>query len=510
MQQRLQEQQSSVPELAATANKASLSILKPTGTGAAAATTGLAKPSPIARSTSASALPPSTTMMHNLNLNANTGSTVAVTGYSTPGSTGGIDMGYSSPYFAGSTATSPFLSAVDHHHNNHHHHHHAAAAGPAQLRSTTTHSPALFSKFLDVEHRLPWLSLPGAAGSPALSGSGSNEGPTSMFGRRRSDVGLPSSSSGRSTPGGMDLASSSQQQDGSQQEASFPQPPQPQPQAHSHSYHQQHNHPQHLLGSQELAALSRHNSPMPFNEALPHYLRKKSVDSLHSMERSFSNPGSNSLHPNPHPTTGGPPFMLPLGSTSLTAAAANSAGGGGGGGSAGQQAASPSHLLFAFPGSTTSHPTAATTTSTAATTYARPEMERASSTGVLPMNRSSPRPLPKQQQGHHSHLGITNGGGVSGPSTSLSTNINNNNNNGISAPSTLTTGGPGLAAASFFRTLTPGVHQHHGGTLVGSSSGTSSPSKLGSGLSTFGGHGDNTTTSCSDRDHLPSNKEVHA
>ncbi|KAF9912465.1 hypothetical protein EC991_010552 [Linnemannia zychae] len=457
-------------------------MLKPTQpAGGGGATTGLAKPSPIARSTSTSALPPST-------LHAATagGSTSVVTGYSTPGLTGGngtsgTDTGYSSPYFVGSAATSPFLTAVDHHHHH--------SAGPAQLRSTT-HSPALFSKFYEGEHRLPWLSLPGAVGSPALSassgGGGGVEGPPSLFGRRRSDVGL--SSSGRSTPSGLDLSSSSQQ------EASFPQPPQPQPQAHSSSQH--HHHPQHLLGPQELAVLSRHNSPMPLNEALPHYLRKKSVESLHSMERSFSSPGTNGLQSSHH---AGSPFMLPLGSNS---SGSNSSGisshSGVAGGSVGQAAAaSPSHLLFAFPGSAASHPTS----TTAITSTGRPEMERASSTGVLPMmNRPSPRPLPQQQ-----HAQTT---GNSGPG------------------STSTGQGP----ASFFRNLNPGVHHHHHhhhhhgpssvglGSITGldavaaataaasSHSGISTPSKFGTGGASaiFGHHANG-----SDRD-LPSNKEVHA
>lgn len=476
-----------VPESPATAKRTGLSMHKP-AVAVGATGGGLAKPTPIARSTSASALPPSTTMHHGLAA----GST-SVTGYSTTGSTGGTDTGYSSPYFASSTATSPFLTAVDHQH----HHHHTNSSGPAQLRSTT-HSPALFSKFYDVEHRLPWLSLSGAVGSPALgasAGGGNTEGPKSMFGRRRSDVGLPSSS-GRSTPSALDLASSSllasqSHQDGSssQQEAAFPQPPQPQPQAHAHHHH----HAQHLLGPQELAALSRHNSPMPLNEALPHYLRKKSADSMHSMERSFSSPGTNSLHPPPHT---GSHFMLPLGSTTTNA---GSHAGGSVGQAAAAAAASPSHLLFAFPGST-SHPT--TTVATSVSSSNRPEMERASSTGVLPMmNRPNPRPQAQHKQAQ-SHLGTTTATNSGPGSTSA--------NGGITAPSTLATGAG--SAASFFRTLTPGVHHHHHtsvglGAITGldttssashSHSGTSSPSKL------FGHHANS-----SDRD-LSSNKEVHA
>ncbi|KAF9156706.1 hypothetical protein BG015_002501 [Linnemannia schmuckeri] len=495
MQQRLQEQQSSVPEPSAASKKTGLSMLKPSTTGATTTMTttgGLAKSSPIARSTSTSALPPSTMMHHSLNAAGST----SVTGYSTPGSTGGTDTGYSSPYFAGSAATSPFLTAVDHHH----HHHHTHSSGPAQLRSTT-HSPALFSKFYDVEHRLPWLSLPGAVGSPALSAStsgGSIEGPTSMFGRRRSDVGL--SSSETSTPSGLDLGSSSllpsqSHQDGSssQQEASFPQPPQPQPQVHAHHHH----HAQYLLGPQELAALSRHNSPMPLNEALPHYLRKKSVDSMHSMERSFSNPGTNGLHPSPH---AGSSFMLPLGSSTATNSGSHA--GGSVGQAAAAAAASPSHLLFAFPGST-AHPTTAATVTSSSN---RPEMERASSTGVLPMmHRPSPHPQQKHAQSHLGTITTNSGPG----STSAS---NNCNNNGVAASSTLVTGTG--SAASFFRTLTPAVHHHHHhhhasvglGAITGldasssshSHSGTSTPSKL------FGNHANS-----NDRD-LPSNKEVHA
>ncbi|KAG0379517.1 hypothetical protein BGX24_000115 [Mortierella sp. AD032] len=484
MQQRLQEQQSSVPEPppAAATKTTGLSNLKSVQSqGGGGAATGLAKPTPIARSTSASALPPSTTKLV-------VGSTSSVTGYSTPGMAGGgSDTGYSSPYFAGSTATSPFLTAVDHHHHH--------SSGPAQLRSTT-HSPALFSKFYDGEHRLPWLSLPGAVGSPNMGtssscGGGGIEGPPSMFGRRRSDVGLPSS--GRSTPSGFDLGSSSQQ------EASFPQPPQPQPQAHSSSSSShQHHHAQHLLGPQELAALSRHNSPMPLNEALPHYLRKKSNDSLHSMERSFSSPGTNSLHPPPHHT--GPSFMLPLGSSSNSSPGNGACVSSHNGGSVGQAAvASPSHLLFPFPGSAaTSHPP--TTTAMTSNGGGRLEMERASSTGVLPMmNRPSPRPQSQQQPHTTSN---------SGPG------------------STSATTGP----ASFFRTLTPNVHHHHHhhhhgtpsvglGSITGldavaaaaavasSHSGSPTPSKFGTGggPSAFFGH----HTNSSDRD-IPSNKEVHA
>ncbi|KAK5799155.1 hypothetical protein F5H01DRAFT_358059 [Linnemannia elongata] len=475
MQQRLQEQQSLVSEPPATAKKTGLSMLKPAATGG-----GLEKPTSIAHSPSTSALPPS--------LNA-AGST-SITRYSTAGSTGGgTDTGYSTPYFAGSAANSPFLSAVDHHH------HHVNSSGPAQLRSTT-HSPALFSKFSDVEHRLPWLSLPGAVGSPTLganAGGKCSEGPKSMFGRRRSDGGL--APSGRSTSSTLDLGSSSlltsqAHHDGSpsQQEASFPQPPQPQPQPHTPHHH----HAQHLLGPQELVALSRHNSPMPMNEALPHYLRKKSADSMHSMERSFSNPGTNSLHPPPHT---GSHFMLPLGSTTTNAGSHP-------GGSVGQAAAAaaalPSHLLFAFPGST-SHPT---TTAAAVSSSTRPEMERASSTGVLPMmNRPSPRPQLQHKQAQ-SHLGTTTTTNSGPGSTSA--------NNGVAAPSTLATGTG--SAASFFRTLTPGVHHHHHNSVgLGaiteldaspsvshSHSGTSSPSKL------FGHHANS-----SDRD-LTSNKEVHA
>ncbi|KAF9145475.1 hypothetical protein BGX30_008692 [Mortierella sp. GBA39] len=484
MQQRLQEQQSSVSESQATAKKTGLSTLKP-------AAIGLAKPTPIARSTSTSALPPSTTMHHGLNAAGST----SVTRYSTAcstGANGGTDTGYSSPYFAGSAANSPFLTAADHHN----HHHNSNSPGPAQLRSTT-HSPALFSKFYDVEHRLPWLSLPGAVGSPALgasAGGGSTEGPKSMFGRRRSDVGVPSS--GRSTPGGLDLGSSSLLasklgQDGSspQQEASFPQPPQPQPQAQAHHHH----HAQHLLGPQELAALSRHNSPMPLNEALPHYLRKKSADSMHSMERSFSNPGTNSLHPPPHT---GSPFMLPLGSPTTNA---GSHAGGSVGQAAAAAAASPSHLMFAFPGST-SHPT--TTAATAVPSSNRLEMERASSTGVLPMmNRPSPRSQLQHNQAQSSSGTTTTTN--SGPGSTSA-------NNEVAAPSTLATGTG--SAASFFRSLTPAVHQHHHtsvglGAITGldtspsashSPSGTSTPSKL------FGHH-----ANISDRD-FPSNKEVHA
>ncbi|KAF9928891.1 hypothetical protein FBU30_002033 [Linnemannia zychae] len=467
MQQRLQEQQSSAPEPSPTAKKSGLSMLKPQSATVTREPSGLAKPSPIARSTSASALPPLTTKP-----TLNTTGSAAITEHSTPGAIGGsgTDTGYSSPGGIGSSAASPSTNAIEH------------STGPAQHRSTA-HSPTLFSKFYDVEHRLPWLSLPGAVGSPAISANGSGgEVSTSMFGRRRSDVGLPSS--GRSTPSGLDLGPSSllglhSHQDSSQQEISLPLPPQPQPQAHSH--HHGHSNHHHLLGPQEIAALSRHSSPMPLNEALPHYLRKKNADSSHSMERSFSSPGSNSLHPPPHP---GSPFMLPLNSSPLTSNSGHISGG-----SVGQTAiTSPSHLLFPFPGSTVATPHPTTTVTSTSLNNNQPEMERASSTGALPvMNRSTPHSIPQ----HHSHLGIPSTS--SGPGSAS----NNNSNN---------------TAASFFRTLTPVMQHHHGvglGSITGLDlaatphSGIPSPSKFG-GASIFGHHANS-----SDRD-LSGTKEVHA
>ncbi|KAG0198809.1 hypothetical protein BGX28_007796 [Mortierella sp. GBA30] len=327
---------------------------------------------------------------------------------------------------SGSTATSPFLAAVEHHHYQQ-----TPVAGPGQLRSTT-HSPAFLAKFYDSEHphrlagtmaNIPWLSLPGAAVAAVSTGGGAGAESPTLFGRRRSDVGLHSStsSSGASTPGSGGLEAHSHEHlslfGSPQQENPHPVPPQ----APQH-YPQQQHHQQHLLSPQELVALGRNNSPMPLNEALPHYLRKKNADSLQAMERSRSSPGSNLIH-----TAPGSPFMLPITPGSLSAASHGSTNVGG------SHITSPSHLLFPFPGA-----------SPPSTTAGRIEIERSSSTGVLPpVNRT-----PHLHRHHHQspHIGSNVGASVS--TSQLGTG----------------TGKPAAAAAaagrhgtttSFFRTSTP-------------------------------------------------------
>ncbi|KAI8602188.1 hypothetical protein EDD21DRAFT_353002 [Dissophora ornata] len=326
--QRLQEQQSAVSD--------TMSAVPGTKTGLVKVK-GPPKPIAVARSTSTSALP-SPTALGAIGLArtpSGDNSDGALTAAAAP----------RRPRLAGSTATSPFQAAVDFHHQH--------PAGPAQLRSTTQ-SPAFLSKFYDVEHRLPsnipWLALPGAA---AASGFGRAESP-SVFGRRRSDVGVPSS--GASTPGlGYGKNPSAFTLDfPQQQENSQPHPlpqPQQQQQQHHHPLQQQQQPPyphHHLLSHQDLAALSRNNSPMPLNEALPSYLRKAGVESLHSMERSLSNPvGPCGAAIHTAPVS---PFLIPMHSPSALSGC-NS----GIGSPALSPAAytSPSHLLFAFPSATT-------------------------------------------------------------------------------------------------------------------------------------------------------------
>ncbi|KAF9434087.1 hypothetical protein BGZ76_008558 [Entomortierella beljakovae] len=337
---------------------------------------------------------------------------------------------------SGSTATSPFFGAVDHHGQ------HPTAA--EQLRSAT-HSPAFLSKFYDADHRIPssipWLALPGAA-TPTLGGT---ESPV-VFGRRRSDVGL--SSSGTSTP----LTSDKHALESSQQENPHPHPPQPQPHYHHH----------HLLTHQELSELSRTNTPLPINEAIPSYL-KKGADSLHSMERSLSNPGSNIVHT--APTT---PFMLPFHppahpATTLPATAVSQASMSNG------HVASPSHLLFPFSGSTQT---------------SRPEMERSSSTGVLPMNRQH-----QNQSRHQQYRNPAQFGGNQGTPTSMG-----------HLPSVIgnTSVGTGPSTNTFFRTSTPlGASP----SLIGYSPHPTTFGPTPTKLNPFGHPSDS---------NLPSNKEVHA
>ncbi|CAO3564704.1 unnamed protein product [Mortierella alpina] len=409
MQQRLQEQQSSAA--LSEASPAMTAVHKKTG------------PATITRSSSASALPSPTT------------GSGASTGSATP----------TQPHqhLTGSSATSSYFPQHDLHLP------HLPEAGPNQLRSST-HSPAFLAKFHDAEHphrlpgtmaNVPWLSLPGAAAAATSAGT---ESPT-MFGRRRSDVGLHSSrpTSGTSSPGrgGLDTVPlhDSLSLLSLQQENPQPSPPQPQ-------HHSQHHH-QHLLSSQELVALSRNNTPLPLNEALPHYLRSKNSDSLHAMERSRSSPGSHLMH-----TAPASPFMVSIAPASLSASTSHV---GTPTSHSPSHITSPSHLLFPFPGS--QHSTG------------RLEMERASSTGVLPMNRPA-----HPHRHHHSHLGTNMGASASASS--------------LGSGAGKATGAS--SAASFFRSSTPSSVTGLGGG--GAAAGFGSPF----------GHSN-------DRD-LPSNKEVHA
>ncbi|GJJ76682.1 hypothetical protein EMPS_09041 [Entomortierella parvispora] len=473
MQSRLQEQQSTSGPTKASATKAvqsksGLSMLKPSSSSSStslSATSSTAapsasKPSFMGRSTSTSALP------SNSNSPRHQQHPQPLLHYS------GQNSGQTSPTKLSansSTANSPFFTAVDYHHQLAHQH------APGQLLSTTQ-SPAFLAKFYEGGNGeigvssparlpgsmgpVPWLSLPGAVtganpGGVEHSSSGSSGG-GGLFARRRSDAGLGGGSgnaTGRSTPlhstglvesalpPSLDALHLYQHSD-----TSAP-----------HPHH--HPHPQ-LLSHQDLAVLSRNNSPMPsLNEALPRYLRKKSVDSsLTPMERSFSSPGHH-----------GPvsPFMLPMPSTAGNTSTASSGGTGGG------------HSLFTFPSktSTPSH----TATASPVPAFARPEMERASSTGVLPMNRPGLKDPStshyQHQQQPHSHLGLNSAASAS-----------------VGNLSTTATGTFAPTTASIFRTGTPL---------------TSIPSNLGA------GHGTSASSrlhhpfgSATDRD-LPS-KEVHA
>ncbi|KAF9355184.1 hypothetical protein BGX34_010616 [Mortierella sp. NVP85] len=262
------------------------------------------KPTMVARSTSTSALPSPHAGFGVMSAPKG----MSVSGTATPtralsetASLGGATP--NRPQLGGSGTASPFLGGMDFHHHHHHPPHTQNTTGPAQLRQAT-HSPAFLSKFYDAEHRLPsnipWLALPGAAAPSSGLGAGAESSPT-MFGRRRrSDAGLPSSGTS-STPvlSQLDKLSHELPQQQQQQENPHPQPSQAQ-QHHPHHYH--------LLSHQELAALSRNNSPMPLNEALPNYLRKKNLEPMHAMERSFSNPASGTVvHSAPVS-----PFMLPI------------------------------------------------------------------------------------------------------------------------------------------------------------------------------------------------------
>ncbi|KAG0325269.1 hypothetical protein BGZ99_000846 [Dissophora globulifera] len=334
IQQRLQEQHLAVSDSTADAapTKSGLAKLK-----------SPPKPTMVARSTSASALPSPATLgipSHSPSLNPS--------GAVTP--TKPTAAAAARPRLIGSAATSPFIQSAEYHHQH--------SPGPSQLRSTT-HSPAFLSKLYDVEHRLPnsvpWLPLPGTAGAAAAaaaaaatSGFSSRSESPVVFGRRKSDSGTPTS--GASTPGlgyskhsygpvtAAAMSSSSLALEGSQQQENpFPQSPQlqPHPHPHPHAHH-------HLLSHQELAALSRTSSPM-LNEALPLYLRRKS-DSLHAMERSLSNPGGTGAVGMVH-TAPGSPFVHPIHSPAaiVLSSGENS------GVVTPMHTASPAHMMFAFP-----------------------------------------------------------------------------------------------------------------------------------------------------------------
>jgi len=486
MQSRLQEQQSTSGPTKASATKAvqpksGLGMLKSTssslsssslsGTSSTEAAPSTSKPGFVGRSISASALPSnSSNPRHSLPPHQ----------YSNSSLQSGQSSGQSSPTKVSansSTTNSPFLTAVDYHHPLTHQH------APGQLRSTTQ-SPAFLAKFYEGGNGeggahspawlpgpmgpVPWLSLPGAVASASSGGadhsSSSNSSSSGgLFRRRRSDVGVASGSakvSGRSTPAHTTTTALTPSLDALHlyQHSEAPTP--------------QHHHHHHLLSHQELTVLGRNSSPMPtLNEALPRYLRKKSVD---SMERSFSSPG---FH--------GPasPFMLPMpstaGNSSTTGTGATVSGSGGGG-----------HSLFTFPAKTSTPSN--TATASPAPVFGRPEMERASSTGVLPKNRPGwkdpstshyhhqQQPTSQSHSNYPSHLGLNAAGSTSVGNISLS-----------GSPATAATGTLAPTTASIFRAGTPL---------------TSIPSNLGAGHSSSKLH--HSFGSSSDRNL--SSKEVHA
>ncbi|KAF9428113.1 hypothetical protein BGZ94_003347 [Podila epigama] len=288
---------------------------------------------------------------------------------------------------------------------------------PSSSSKSAIQSPAFLAKRLyDSEHRIPWLALPGAATSMSFGAGGAGTGASAAVtghtgdllmgnmdgGRRRSDAGIPLSRTIDGSEGSMLAIGSSAQQESSHG-------------AHVLSHHNPHHH--HLLSQQEIATLSRHGSPMPLNEALPHYLRagqrKLSVESLDqqhkpipasglssslalstpAMERSFSSPTASVIHTTPVSS-----LMHPMSSSlSVSAAAglaavhshshtptllsgASSAAGSGANTPmlqhhAQAQASAPSHLLFTFP---------------AASPSLRPETERSNVTysQAQPISRS--------------------------------------------------------------------------------------------------------------------------
>ncbi|KAG0024582.1 hypothetical protein BGZ81_007641 [Podila clonocystis] len=388
-QQRLQEQMSTLGN-----DRSSPSSSKPVA--AAMPLKGPPKASLIARSTSASALPSRSQQQQQGPLHQRSA----------------LEDEHSGP------VSSSFLSILDKHPtstNPHGSHlgtpgYHLPSTQPPLIKSANQ-SPAFFPKRLyDGEHRMPWLALPGsAAGFGGAASTG--EKSTSLFmGRRRSDAGL--GGGGKPTTTSTSTGGVLGNSDGF---GHGPLPVQENISNNTRTPHTPHHHHQHLLSQQDIVHLSRNGSPMPLNEALPHYLRaghrKKSVESLHqpnntsstslttsAMERSFSSPNAGVIHTAPVS-----PFMIPISESFSTAAGlvavANASGGGhtptlrsttasgvnslagsgantpalvGHGGSSSHHLTSPSHLLFAFPGSHTP----------------RPETERSGSAGPLPVSRS--------------------------------------------------------------------------------------------------------------------------
>ncbi|KAF9314737.1 hypothetical protein BG003_003890 [Podila horticola] len=344
---------------------------------------GPPKPSLIARSTSASALPSHAQQQSHSQLSEPQKQQRSA-----------LEDDHSGP------VSSPFLAILDKHPTSTTSHAGHLGTPSYQLSSTqppliqsANQSPAFLAKRLyDSEHRMPWLALPGSAAGRGGSATASEKTPSLFMRRRRSDTGLgggKGTPTSTASPTGGALGNTDGFGHGllPLQENNNPRTP-----------HSPHSHHQHLLSQQDIVHLSRHGSPMPLNEALPHYLRaghrKKSVDSLHqnntnipstslstsAMERSFSSPNAGVIHTAPVS-----PFMIPISPSLSTAAGlaavANANSGGntptlrpttsgvsslagsgtstplvGPGGSSSYHHTSPSHLLFPFPGSHTPRP----------------------------------------------------------------------------------------------------------------------------------------------------------
>ncbi|KAG0026265.1 hypothetical protein BGZ82_009553 [Podila clonocystis] len=398
-QQRLQEQKSTLGN-----DRSSHSSSKPVA--AAMPLKGPPKASLIARSTSASALPSRAQQQHHSQLSE------LQKHQQQQGplhQRSALEDEHSGP------VSSSFLSILDKHPTATNPHGSHLGTPSYQLPSTqppliksANQSPAFFPKRLyDSEHRMPWLALPGSAAGLGGAASTGEKSPSLFMGRRRSDAGLGGGGgkpTTTATPTGGILGNSDGFGHGSL-------PVQENISNNARSPHTPHHHHQHLLSQQDIVQFSRHGSPMPLSEALPHYLRaghrKKSVESFHqpnntsstslstsAMERSFSSPNAGVIH-----TAPASPFMIPISTAAGLAAVANASSGGhtptlrsttasgvnslagsgantpalvGHGGSSSYHHTSPSHLLFAFPGSHTP----------------RPEIERGVSAGPLPVSRS--------------------------------------------------------------------------------------------------------------------------